>query len=93
MLPGMANTEQVSAALRWGGRVLAVGGAISGFMPVGDECGSVFQPLGLDADSPLCVSVLAGRQNLTVALLVLGVAAMIAGQVVQWRLRRGRQQT
>lgn len=89
----MANTEQASAALRWGGRVLAVGGAISGFMPVGNDCGSVFQPLGLDADSPLCVSALASRQNITVALLVLGVAAMIAGQVVQWRRRRGQQPT
>jgi hypothetical protein len=88
MLAGMAD-ERVSAALRWSGRVLAVGGLLAGMLPSGD-CGSGFFPeTDLDgAVSAACSGSVSGRQDVAVLLLVLGVAAMIAGQIMGWRKAR-----
>lgn len=65
--------------------MLAVGGVLVGILPDGD-CGSGFFPSGL-AD-PLgvgCSEVTAGRLTAAIVLLVVGVAAMIAGQIIGWR--------
>ncbi len=52
-------TGRTAAALRWGGRLLAVGGVI--------------------------VGMTAGRQTAAIVVLVVGVAAMVAGQIIGWR--------
>ncbi|MFG2821688.1 hypothetical protein ACGFX4_19935 [Kitasatospora sp. NPDC048365] len=83
----MGDVERVSAALRWPGRVLTVAGAVMGLVPVSDDCGSVFQPTGIHASGLVCTSALSGRQDTVVLLLVVGVALMLAGQVVAWRRR------
>jgi len=89
MLPGMSDVERVPAALRWSGRLLAVAGVVCGLAPVSDECGSAFRPSGLNGDSVECLGALSGRQDTAVVLLVLGVVAMLAGQIIGWRKQRG----
>lgn len=80
--------SQGSTALRWGGRVLAVGGVIVGILPDGD-CGSGFFPSGLaDPLGVACSEVVSGRLTVAVVLLVVGVAMMIAGQIIGWRKPR-----
>lgn len=77
--------SQGATALRWGGRLLAVGGVIVGILPDGD-CGSGFFPSGLtDPLGVACSEVTAGRMTAAVVLLVVGVAAMIAGQIIGWK--------
>jgi hypothetical protein len=86
MLPGMSDVVRVSTALRWSGRLLAVAGVVYGVLPDGD-CGSAFFPdSGVDGlTGVLCTDVVSGRQDAAVVLLVLGVAVMVAGQVLGWR--------
>jgi hypothetical protein len=75
----------VSTALRWGGRLLAVGGVVVGILPDGD-CGSGFFPSGsTDLLGVACSEVVSGRQTAAVVLLVVGVAVMIAGQIIGWK--------
>jgi hypothetical protein len=77
--------SQVSTALRWGGRLLAVGGVIVGILPEGD-CGSGFFPSGLtDPLGVACSEAVSGRQTAAIVLLVVGIAVMIAGQIIGWR--------
>ncbi|MDH6116893.1 hypothetical protein ABH930_000312 [Kitasatospora sp. GAS204A] len=81
-------TGRAAAALRWGGRLLAAGGAVVGILPDGD-CGSGFFPSSLtDPLGVACSEVVSGRLTAAVVLLVAGVAVMIAGQVIGWRGQR-----
>jgi hypothetical protein len=80
--------SQGATALRWGGRLLAVGGVVVGILPDGD-CGSGFFPSSLtDPLGVACSEVTAGRQTAAIMLLVVGVAVMIAGQIIGWREQR-----
>jgi hypothetical protein len=81
---------QVSSALRWGGRLLAVGGVVLGLLPNG-SCGSAFFPdAQVDVSGVACSDVTSGRMTAGVVLLVVGVAVMIAGQVIGWRGQTAR---
>jgi hypothetical protein len=81
--------SQVSTALRWGGRLLAVGGVVLGLLPNG-SCGSSFFPNAeVDVSGVACSDVVSGRLTAAVVLLVVGVAVMIAGQIIGWREKPG----
>jgi len=81
---------QAQAVLRWGGRLLAVAGAVNGFVPQGD-CGSAFLPHSgaLEAYGTVpCVAARADRLETALLLLGLGIAAMVVGQVLNARQKR-----
>lgn len=79
---------QVSTVLRWGGRLVTLAGGVNAFVPVGD-CGSVIQPDALSGGTVLCGTLIADRWETVWLLVGVGVAAMIAGQVIGWRGRSG----
>jgi hypothetical protein len=83
MLPRMAD---VSAVLRWSGRVFAVAGGVNAFVPVGDGCGNALQPA--TPGTVLCSTQIADQWQTVWLLLGVGVVLMVAGQVAQWRRRR-----
>jgi hypothetical protein len=81
--------SQVSTALRWGGRLLAVGGVVLGLLPNGD-CGPAFFPNAqVDVSGVACSDVVSGRLTAAIVLLVAGAAVMIAGQVIGWKQKPG----
>jgi hypothetical protein len=65
------------------GLVLVVGGLLIGAVPVGDGCGSAFSPslsgAGSDSAAVECSVALSARPAAAWSLIVVGLAAVIAG--------------
>lgn len=76
-----------SRVLRWVGALFVVVGAVQALAKVGDDCGSVIHPNSMR--SPLlCSGPLADQQQTVLLLVVLGVASMLAGQIINWQQRK-----
>jgi hypothetical protein len=71
---------RVGRAVGAAGGTLVLLGLIFGLWPVGDECGSGFDPASVTAE---CLTALSGRQVAAWQLVILGVAGLVAGVVLR----------
>ena len=71
--------RRVGAAVGAAGATLAVLGLAFGMWPVGDECGSGFEPKSVTVE---CLTSLSGRQVGAWQLVILGLAVLVAGMVL-----------